>query len=116
MHERSVANNLLNIVLEKAKISGKQKKVESIRIVLGEFTMIHDELLVSAFYQLSKTTAAENAKIEIVHSPLRGKCQNCQREFDLNKESFKCPYCGSGSIQIISGDELFIQDIILTKD
>jgi hydrogenase nickel incorporation protein HypA/HybF len=114
MHERSVASNLLHIVLENAKISGKQKEVELIRIVIGEFTMIHDELLVSAFYQLSKSTAAENAKIEIIHSPLRGKCQDCKREFDLNKESFKCPYCKSSSIQIISGDELFIQDIILS--
>jgi hydrogenase nickel incorporation protein HypA/HybF len=115
MHERSVARNLLNIVLKNSKISGIQKKIKSIRITVGEFTMVHDELLVSAFYQLSKTTAAEEAKIEIIHSPLRGKCQNCQREFDLNKKFFKCPHCGSNSIQIISGDELFIQDIILSK-
>jgi len=77
MHERSVASNLLYIVLENAKISGKQKEVELIRIIVGE-------------------------------------CQDCKREFDLNKESFKCPYCKSSSIQIISGDELFIQDIILS--
>lgn len=38
------------------------------------------------------------------------------KEFTLNKEYFKCPYCGSSSIQIISGDELFIQDIQLNDN
>jgi hydrogenase nickel incorporation protein HypA/HybF len=116
MHERSVANNLLSIVLEKANIAGKQKEVELIRIVMGEFTMINEELLMSAFYQLSKSTKAEKARIEITHSSLKGKCQDCQKEFNLNKEYFKCPYCGSSSIQIISGDELFIQDIQLSDN
>ena len=116
MHERSVAKNLLSIVLEKANIAGNQKEVELIRIVMGDFTMINEELLVSAFYQLSKSTVAKKAKIEITHSPLKGKCQDCQKEFNLNKEYFKCPYCGSHAIQIISGDELFIQDIQLSEN
>jgi len=116
MHERSVAKYLLNIILEKANIAGIQKEVEFIRVVMGEFTMINEELLVSAFYQLSKSTVAEKAKIEITHSPLKGKCQDCQKEFNLNKEYFRCPYCGSNSIQIISGDELLIQDIQLSDN
>jgi len=116
MHERSVAKNLLSIVLEKANIAVKQKEVELIRIVMGDFTMINEELLVSAFYQLSKSTVAKKAKIEITHSPLKGKCRDCQKEFNLNKEYFKCPNCGSNAIQIISGDELFIQDIQLNDN
>jgi len=114
MHERSIAKNLLSIVLEKANISGKQKKVELIRVVIGEFTMIHDELLVAAFCQFSQSTMAEGARIEVTHSPLKGKCQDCRKEFNLNKEAFRCPYCGCQSIQIISGDECFIKDIEIT--
>ncbi len=117
MHERSIAKNLLNIVLDKANMSGngKEEKVELIRIVVGEFTMIHEELLVSAFYQLSQSTIAEGAKIKIIHSPLKAKCHDCQQEFNLNKEEFRCSFCDSQSIQIIAGEELFIKDIELTS-
>ena len=115
MHERSIAKNLLNIVLDKISKYGKQKKIKKISIVVGEFTMIHEELLVSAFYQLSQSTIAEGAKIKIVHSPLKAKCHDCQKEFNLNKEEFRCFFCDSQSIQIISGEELFIKDIELTS-
>lgn len=113
MHERSIARNLLHIVLDKATVNGRQKKVKLIRIIIGELTMIHDELLVGAFYQLSHSTVAGEARIEILHSTLQGKCQDCQKKFKLNKREFKCPFCGGQSIQIISGDECFIQDIEL---
>jgi len=113
MHERSVAKNLLRIVLDKANAVDEQKEIKLIRILVGEFTMIHEELLISAFYQLSKSTPAEKAKIEITNLPLKGKCQNCLKEFNLNKVEFKCPYCKSQAIEIISGDELFIKDIEL---
>jgi len=118
MHERSVARNLLNIVLEQfnaLSASKKQSKVVLIRIVIGEFTMIHDELLTTAFCQLSKSTVADGASIEIIHYPLKGSCQKCQQKFKLNKEEFKCPNCGSRCISIISGNELFVKDIEITN-
>ena len=116
MHERSIAKNLLNIILEKTDKKNKLIKISRIRIIVGEFTMVHDELLISAFYQFSKCTQAERAVIEIIHSPLRGRCQECGEKFKLNKKEFKCPKCNSCNVQIISGDELFIQDIEISND
>lgn len=116
MHERTIAKNLLNVVLDKATIHGKKNKIELIRIVVGEFTMIHDELLVDTFYQLSQSTMAEGARIEIIPTLLRGQCQGCLKEFYINKKSFQCPYCGNQSIQVVSGDELFVQDIELSEN
>ncbi|MFW6148572.1 MAG: hydrogenase maturation nickel metallochaperone HypA [Atribacterota bacterium] len=113
MHERSIAKNLINIVLNKINKHGKQK-IKKIRIVVGEFTMVHDELLLSAFYQLSKLTPAKEAVVQIIHTPLQGKCQECRKKFILNRKELKCPDCNSQAIEIISGDELFIQDIEVT--
>ena len=53
----------------------------------------------------------KEAVVEIMHSPLQGKCRDCRKEFTLNKNEFKCPDCNSQFIEIISGDELFIRDI-----
>ena len=111
MHERSIAKNLLQIILDSVKGCPEKGKVILIRIVMGEFTMIQEELLISAFFELSRSTVAEGAKIEIIHAPLKGQCQHCRKEFNVNQEEFKCPYCGSQDIRIISGEELFVQEI-----
>ncbi|MBP8718393.1 MAG: hydrogenase maturation nickel metallochaperone HypA [Candidatus Atribacteria bacterium] len=111
MHERSVAKNLLDIVLHNANKDGKKYKIKTINIVIGQFTVINEDLLVDSFYQLSQSTSAENAIINITHSPLEGRCQDCQSKFEINKNEFQCPFCNSHDIQIVSGDELFVQDI-----
>jgi hydrogenase nickel incorporation protein HypA/HybF len=116
MHERSLARNMLNLILEKIKPFNTKKTIKTINIVIGEFTMIQEDLLISAFYDLSKSTIAENAKVVITHKPLIGSCLNCKKEFLLNKKEFICPHCKSNIIQIISGDEFFVKDIELNKN
>lgn len=111
MHERSIAKNLLKIALEKASQFNQKAKIERIRVVVGEFTMIHDELLINAFYSLAYSTNAEKAIIEIIHSSLQGQCQQCLKTFPINKEAFQCPFCGSAQIDIVSGNELYIKDM-----
>ncbi|MDD4362753.1 MAG: hydrogenase maturation nickel metallochaperone HypA [Atribacterota bacterium] len=115
MHERSIAKNMLNLILEKTKSLKKEKTIKKINIIVGEFTMIQEELLVRAFYDLAKSTIAEKAEIKIINNPLTGKCLSCKKEFLLNKKEFICPFCKSSMIQIISGDELLIEDIEISK-
>ena len=57
MHERSIAKNLLNIVLDKTSKHGKQKKIKKIRKVIEEFKMVYDELLIYDFYEQEKRSS-----------------------------------------------------------
>lgn len=110
MHEASIAQNLLEVALEKAK-DYKANKITLIRIKVGEFAGVNQEALKFAFENFTKQTIAEKASLQIIPSPLLGKCQECDEVFEIIKNSFKCSKCNSLKIDIISGQDLYIQDI-----
>ncbi|HBY56830.1 MAG TPA: hydrogenase maturation nickel metallochaperone HypA [Candidatus Atribacteria bacterium] len=110
MHEASIVQNLLEVALEKAK-DYKANKITLIRIKVGEFAGVNQEALKFAFENFTKQTIAEKASLQIIPSPLLGKCQECDEVFEITKNSFKCSKCNSLKIDIISGQDLYIQDI-----
>jgi len=114
MHEVSLAQNLLQIVLDKAE-EYKAKKVTRIRIKVGKFAGVNSAALRFAFQQLSKKTIAQEASFQILSSSLLAKCRNCQKRFKVQQEYFACPKCNSQDLEIISGQELFVQDIEVEK-
>jgi len=110
MHEASIAQNLLGIILSKAK-ECNAKKITKITLKLGEFTGINQESLTFAFKNITQETIAKNAILDIVPSALMGKCRKCNEEFEINKIEFKCPKCNSILIDIVSGEDLFVDNI-----
>ncbi len=110
MHEGSIAQNLLAIAIEKAK-EYKANTITLIRIKVGEFAGVNQSALEFAFDNLSQGTIAEKASLQIISSPLLGKCRKCNEVFEIKKDKFKCLKCNSSEIDIISGDDLYIQDI-----
>ena len=110
MHEASIAQNLLEIALKKAK-DHNAKKITLIRIKVGEFAGINNASLEFAFKNLCNETIAEGAVLKILNTPLQGKCTKCKLIFDVKKDEFKCLKCNSVEIDIISGYDLYVQDI-----
>jgi len=110
MHETSIAKNLLKIVLNKAE-ECNAKKITKITVQLGEFSGINKDSLKFAFRNITQETIANNSAINIHQLPLLGKCRQCKKEFSINKEEFKCPKCGSVKIDIISGEDIYIDNI-----
>jgi len=68
MHELSIAEELLQIITNKASQVGISK-IEQINLKIGEFSGILPDALIFAFELLSKDTMMEGARIEIEHSP-----------------------------------------------
>ena len=110
MHESSIAQNLLAIALEKAK-EYKASTITLIRIKVGEFAGVNKAALEFAFDNFSQGTIAEKASLKIISSPLLGKCRKCNEVFEIKKNNFKCLKCDSLEIDIISGEDLYIEDI-----
>ena len=67
MHELSIAEELLQIITEKAAQVGIGK-IEQINLKIGEFSGILPDALVFAFEMLSKDTITDGARIEIEQS------------------------------------------------
>jgi len=110
MHEGSIAQNLLAIALEKAK-EYKASTISHIRIKVGEFAGVNQVALEFAFNNFSQGTIAEKASLQIISSPLLGQCLKCNEIFEIKKDKFKCLKCNSLEIEIVSGQDLYIQDI-----
>lgn len=68
------------------------------------------------FEILSKGTVAEGAALEAEEIPLTGQCKNCSKKFVIKNYVFRCPYCESPNVEIISGRELFIESIEVDSD
>jgi Zn finger protein HypA/HybF involved in hydrogenase expression len=43
--------------------------------------------------------------------PTTGRCRDCGREFEIAEMDWTCPGCSSNSIQLVGGNELFIESI-----
>ena len=110
MHEGSIAQNLLAIAIEKAK-EHKANTITLIRVKVGEFAGVNQSALEFAFNNFSQGTMAEKAALKIISSPLLGKCRKCNKVFKIKKDEFKCLKCNSLEIEIVSGQDLYIQDI-----
>jgi hydrogenase nickel incorporation protein HypA/HybF len=110
MHEVSVAQNILEIVIKQASLH-KAEKVNSIKVVIGEFTGIAQEALEFALDSLKKETPASNAVIIFERVEVETICKNCSKSY--SKEGrlfFQCPNCG-GSLEIVRGKELYVENI-----
>jgi len=110
MHELSIAQSILDSALRHAEEKGFQK-ILSIHLQIGRLSGIEVESLRFCFEVLSAETIARSAALAVDLVPLRGKCRQCSREFDLEEVDFVCPGCHNREIEVVSGTEMLMDRI-----
>lgn len=115
MHELSVTQSLLDMVISEAKKVGASS-IEKINIVVGELTGIVDESVQFYFEIISVGTLAEGAKLSFKYVPAEFYCGTCGHTYNRNSFSFKCPKCGSTGVMTKKGNELYIENIEVVFD
>lgn len=116
MHELSVTESILNIVVRHAA-KNQVGKVLGIHLRIGEMTDLADEWIQHYFDYLSKGTIAEGAILKIERSPVVFQCEECKTMFHVSlKDSGKivCSQCGGPKVTLVSGREFYIQHIEVT--
>ena len=110
MHELSITQSMLDLVLEQAEKAGA-KEVGKINLVIGEMTGVVEQCVQFYFDFLSKGTPAEGAALSFKVIPTTARCQNCHENFELKEFDWTCPYCQGNNIEIVAGKELFVESI-----
>ena len=110
MHEYSITQSLLDLVLKQANEAGAGE-VSKINLVIGEMTGVVDDSVRFYFDLLSKGTIAEGACLSLRMVPVTGRCRECGQPFPLQEASWTCPYCGNNGIDIVSGRELMVESL-----
>lgn len=110
MHELSIAQSLLDIVLEEAAAHGVEK-VRRVVVKVGGFTNVVPDSLRFCFDLIKEGTAAAGAELDLIPVPMAGQCRDCGAELDMAEPVFNCPQCGSDSVELTQGRELYIEYI-----
>ena len=110
MHEFSIAARLVQLVEEHARKAGA-RRVVSVKVLAGRLTGVVPRLLKEAFEFCSEGTLAEGADLVIEEPPLRCRCKGCGAEYEPEGLSLRCPQCGAGNFEILSGRELLLERV-----
>jgi hydrogenase nickel incorporation protein HypA/HybF len=114
MHEVSIMRNLLEIVTATAEREGAER-IDAIHLRIGEMSGVNPDSLDFAFGILSRGTRAEGGRLECERIPLEARCSFCSGAFHPQDLVFRCPSCGSSSVEIIAGREMEVDYILLDE-
>jgi len=110
MHELALTQEMLDIAIRQAK-SYKAGKILSMKVRYGTMTMMEPECFKFYFSEFSKDTIAEGAVLEFEKVVTKIECLDCSKISELRDFLMICPECGSINVNIISGEEIFLEDI-----
>lgn len=109
MHELSVAESILSIVLQVA--SGR--KVKRIKLRVGKLQHVTADSLQFSYDLLAADTCAAGTKIEIEQLPVSILCKSCGSKNGVDGPPLNCISCGSQNVVITSGDDIFLHNVEL---
>lgn len=109
MHELSIAQEIINIV--EASLPSRETKVKTIRLKVGLLSGVLIDSLIFCFEAITNQTKLENVKLDIVETPIKVKCNDCEKENVLLEPIFICPNCNSFNLNLIEGKELELVEI-----
>lgn len=129
MHEMAVITDIIDAVCREAKLAGAHRVV-SITISVGEIRDFHEDLVQDYFNWFARGTLAEGAIITMNTIPLKYACDECGSIYHLDlptmsvwsdsnqpvrfeTEPSRCPMHPDAETHIVSGNELFIEDIVV---
>ncbi len=116
MHEMSLALEILENVQEQisAEVSGKVR-VREIHLRIGRFSGVSVDALQFAFEMAKTGTPLESTHLHIHETPLVIFCTKCERETELDSPEFVCPECGSTDTEVVSGQEMIMESLIIEE-
>jgi hydrogenase nickel incorporation protein HypA/HybF len=110
VHELSIAQSLLGIVLQEASRHGVGR-VTKVAVKIGALAGVVPSSLTFSFDLIKEGTAASEALLEIERVPVMGVCHACGERMDMSELVTACPACGSRDIELCSGQELYVDHI-----
>jgi hydrogenase nickel incorporation protein HypA/HybF len=113
MHELAITEDMLSLVLSEARKHDAQK-VNRVQLRIGEMTGIVGDSVRFYFEQISKDTIAEGAILSFDFVPAAARCRDCGHQFDIADFVWSCPKCHSLNIDIVAGNELYLESLEVT--
>ncbi|WP_295609274.1 hydrogenase maturation nickel metallochaperone HypA [uncultured Methanobrevibacter sp.] len=121
MHELSMAQGILNAVIDTAE-SNNATEVTEVTIELGRLAMINPEQLKFILGVLVENTIVQDAEIIFEEIPVEVECSQCEfhgnailDDKDHYAPMVKCPKCDSLAVEILNGRDIVVKNIVIEK-
>jgi hydrogenase nickel incorporation protein HypA/HybF len=111
MHELSIATAVLNTALEHAD----DRPVEVVAMRVGTLRQVSPDSLRFYWGIVTRDTVCEGSRLELDVIVTRLACEDCGGEWEPQIAAFRCPYCDSGAVRVIAGEELEIEYLELKE-
>lgn len=122
MHELSMAQGIINAVIETAETNNATDVTEVI-IEIGRLAMINPEQLRFMLDVLVENTIVENAEIKITEVPVEIECSQCGYKGEANLDELdhyapmiECPKCEDKRISILNGKDCIVKNIVIEQE
>ena len=112
MHELSICQALISEVEAVAR-SEHAISVSDIYVSVGFLSGVEPPLMQHAFPLAAAGTVASEATLHLEATAVRVSCGECGKESDVPANRLVCRCCGDWRTQLISGDELLLQRVVL---
>jgi hydrogenase nickel incorporation protein HypA/HybF len=110
MHEYSVTEGLLKLVLKEAEKAGASKITE-IKLVIGDLSTIIDESVQMYFDLMSEGTIAHGARLIFRRVPAQFSCRECGLEYIKPQKGYDCPSCSGLGMPTGVGREFYVESM-----
>jgi len=114
MHELSICQQMMVQVNEIA-LQNHASSIESISLQIGPLSGVEATLLKRAFPFAAAHTIAEDAELIIEELPVVIQCNLCGSKSNTTPNKLVCSHCGDYHTQLLSGDEMLLTNIELTR-
>ena len=78
---------------------------------IGALRQVVADTLEFYFVFVARDTVCEGARLELELVPAVLACGDCAREWEVAFPDFRCPTCGQGGVQVITGNEFEVESI-----
>ena len=110
MHELSITKSIL-LTCERTAAQQNVTRIRKINLLLGKYSGVIPEYVDNCFALISPGTICDGASIIYHPQQIRIRCRSCGEEASPGDEIFTCPSCGSSSIEIIQGFDVYVESI-----
>lgn len=114
MHELSVTESLLEIALRHGREAGASA-VTDLYLVIGDLSTIVDESVQFYWDIITEGTPAAGSILHFQRIPGQLRCRTCGHAYSPG-DDLPCPACGSIDIEIVAGEEFYLESIEVTTE
>jgi hydrogenase nickel incorporation protein HypA/HybF len=110
VHELGIATDIMSVVRKVAE-DNKAKRVGEVVVEIGLLAGVERDSLEFCYDVITRGTSLEGSHLKVVEVRPRARCKDCQEEYEVRMDDFRCPHCKSGSFDILLGSEINLKEV-----